>query len=117
MGAKRAKRSGRKGGQAPQRPPVKEVLYDRVTGRSQDVVILPPPPPPSTMTLRLRTDQRAKLDRASQKIARTTGERMSVAAIIRGALDALLSVDLDLAECRNEADVKAAILARLARRR
>jgi hypothetical protein len=101
----------------PEQQPVREVLYDRVTGRSQEVIILPAAPTPSRLTLTLRTDQRARLDQSARKIARTTGRRVSVAAIIRGALDAIMGADLDLAGCRNEADIRAAVSARLVRRR
>lgn len=101
----------------PQKSPVTEVLYDRVTGRTEEATILPAEPPPSRMTIRLRTDQRARLDQVARKLARTAGESVSVAAVVRGVLDALMSVDLDLAGCRNEADIKAAVLARLAHRR
>jgi len=96
---------------------MREVLYDRVTGDSWDVTIHPAPPPPSRVTIRLRADQRERLDQAARKMARTTGEPVSVAAVVRGLLDALMSADLDLAGCRNEADVRAAVLSRLARRR
>ena len=98
-------------------PPVTEVLYNRVTGQSQEVVVRPAAPTPSRLTLTLRADQRSRLDRSARKIARTTGRRVSLAAIIRGALDAIMGADLDLSGCRNEADVKAAVSARLARRR
>ena len=112
---KRSARGGRR--RTPEQQPVSEVLYDRVTGRSRDVLIFPAAPTPSRMTVRLRTDQRARLDQAARKIARTTGEAVSVTAIIRGALDALMTADLDLAGCRSEADIKSAVLARHARRR
>lgn len=109
------KQSARRTRRTPQRKPVSEVLYDRVTGRSQEVIILPPVS--SRMTLRLRPDQRARLDQASRKITRTAGETVSTAAIVRGLLDALMSADLDLSGYRSEADIKAAVLARLARGR
>ena len=39
------------------------------------------------------------------------------AAIIRGVLDGVLNADVDLAECRSEADISAVLAARLERSR
>ena len=70
------KRPSRRSDQRVRPQPVREVLYDRVTGRTQQVEILPTASRPSTVTVRLRTDQRARLDQEARKIARTTGQAL-----------------------------------------
>lgn len=111
------KRSGRKvRQQTSEQPPVREVLYDRVTGTSQEAIIRQPAPLPSRLMLRLRADQREHLDQVARTIEGTTGQKVSVSAIIRGALDAIVDADLDLGECGNEEDIRAAVSARLVSR-
>ena len=97
---------------------MKEILYERVTGRSQEVVIRPAEPMPAQtrMTIRLRPDQRAWLDDLSSDMARTTGTRVAPAAIIRAVLDGVADARLALSGCRSEADVRAAVVGRLRRR-
>lgn len=117
MAAKSTKRRART--KTKRNQPVREVLYDRVTGRTEEVVILPAPSAPSSyrMTLRLRLEQRARLDDVSRRIDRATDCTLPPAAIIRGVLDGVLSADVDLAECRSEADISAVLAARLERSR
>ena len=92
-----------------------EVVYDRVTGRSEEVLIRSTPvgAPVSRMTLRLRSEQRQWLDDVSAEIAQTTGMSMSRAAIVRTVLDAITASGLRLGRCRSEAEIKGAILKRL----
>ena len=99
--------------------PRREVLYDRVTGRVQEVVILPgtSAPPSHRITLRLRPEQPARLDEVSRQIDRATDCTLPAAAIIRGVLDGVLNADVSLSECRSEADISSAIVARLAKPR
>ncbi len=116
MAAKSVKRPARR---ARVEKPVREVLYDRVTGRVQEVVILPGTnaPPSHRITLRLRPEQRARLDEVSRQIDRATDCTLPAAAIIRGVLDGVLNADVSLSECRSEADISSAIVARLAKPR
>ena len=50
------------------------------------------------------------------RIAGASGATVPVAALIRGVLDAVADARLDLSRCGSEADIKAAVLARLRRR-
>ena len=95
-----------------------ETLYDRVTGRTVEVVIHPPEVQPALVpvTVNLRKDQRRRLAALKSEISRTGGVTMPAAAVIRGVLDAVAAADLNLGQCRTEADIKAAVLARLTRR-
>ena len=98
-----------------QRQPVKEILYERVTGRSREAVILPgkPTPSPVRMTLRLRPDQRERLESWSSSIYRVTGAKVSASVIVRGPLDAVADAKVELSGCRSQSDVRAALRARL----
>ncbi len=93
-----------------------ETLYDRVTGRTQEVEIhyAPVRPARCQLTVTLRPDQRAALEVLRDTIARRTRATLPAAAIIRGALDAVLDARLNLTGCQTEADVKATVLAAVA---
>ena len=98
--------------------PVIETLYDRVTGRTQEVAVhyAAARPPRCQLCVTLRPDQRATLEELKDTLATRTGAALSAAAIIRGVLDAVAHARLDLTGCHTEADIKATVLARLTRR-
>ena len=98
-----------------QRAAVTEILYDRVTGKSQKVTLLPPAQASDyrRMTVSVHDHQRDRLRELCAQIHRRTGARVSSSMIIRGMLDALAHAKLELSDCRSEADVRTAVKSRL----
>ena len=94
---------------------VTEILYDRVTGRSQEVTILPLARTGARrrITFTLHANQRTRLEELREQIRRKTGAKVSSSMIVRGVLDALADVKLDLSDCMSEADVRAVVQHRL----
>ena len=92
-----------------------EILYDRVTGRSQEVTIGPPDRTDDRrrMTFSLHTNQRVRLQELCEQIRRNTGARVSSSMIVRGVLDALADANLDFSNCRSEADIQAVVRSHL----
>jgi hypothetical protein len=107
--ARRAKRSETRvtaGGE-----PVREVLYDRVTGRSREVVILPGKDPEghTPITVDVSHDQLSLLRELSAEIDRNTRCAVPVAGIVRAMLAAVLGARPQLGGCRSEADITAMV--------
>ena len=97
-----------------QRSAVTEFLYDRVTGKSQEVTLVSAPAAVyRKMTVRLHEHQRDRLLELRERIHGRTGTRVSSSMIIRGMLDALAHAKLELADCRSEADVRTVVARRL----
>ena len=98
-----------------QRAAVTEILYDRVTGKSQEVTLLPfaRAADHRRMTFSVHVHQRDRLRELCAQIHRKTGARVSSSMIIRGMLDALVHAKLELSDCRSEADVRTVVERRL----
>lgn len=94
---------------------VTEVLYDRVTGHSQEVTILPPGRTHDRrrMTFSLHANQRSRLEEWCAQIRRNTAARVSSSMIVRGVLDALAEAKLDFSGCKSEAEIRAVVQHRL----
>ena len=92
-----------------------EILYDRVTGRSQEVTILPPERTDDRrrMTFSLHANQRARLEELCAQIRQNAGARVSSSMIVRGVLDTLADANLDFSESKSEADIRAVVQRRL----
>ena len=80
---------------------VTQVLYNRVTGQSREVTILPPGRTDvgRRMTFSLHANQRAQLEALCAQIRRKTGAKVSSSMVVRGVLDALADTKLDLSGC------------------
>lgn len=102
-----------------QRAAVTEILYNRVTGKSQKVTVLPShrAADPRRMTFSVHVHQRDRLRDLCSEIHRKTGARVSSSMIIRGMLDALANAKLELSDCRSEADVRTVVESRLSGKR
>ena len=103
---------------SPARRGQKEILYDRITGRSEEVTVRSPTARHDRhrTTFTLHHSQRVRLDELCARIRQQTGAKVSPSMVVRGMLDGLSQGSLDLTECMSEADVRNAVRRRLASR-
>jgi hypothetical protein len=62
------------------------------------------------VTITLRRDHLARLDRLAVDIRASTGHVASRGELIRGVIDAVLESDIDLSRCDSETSVKETVL-------
>ena len=90
--------------------PVHEVLYERVTGESEEVVVHPGRAASHVeVSTPLPVDVHARLQAMSAAITRSTGCHVPVSTITRAMVEVMLVTDPDLDACRSEADVVAVL--------